>query len=123
MPKAANILPTIPYDINLLEIFISQQKLLLEGQQRIEQRLDAMEAQQCLQTKHKKTVELETLFTEKQLMQIFQVTRQTLYNHRLSGKLTYSTCGNRIRYTQLDIDNYGKIIEKRELNFDSAPVN
>ena len=113
MPKRANILPPDPYDRNLMETFISLQKQILEGQVRIEQRLDAMEAQLCQPKKHKKSEELETLFTNEQLMENFNSSRQTLYNDRKKGILKCSKRGNRIRYTKEDIDNYREILKTR----------
>jgi len=103
--KTANIVPKVPYDRNLLETFISNQQMLLAGQQRLEQRLNALEAQLCSPTKRKDKEEPEPFFTEKQLMEQIQLTRQTLFNYRRDGLLTFTKRGRTIRYSQTDIDN------------------
>jgi hypothetical protein len=109
--KTANIVPNDPYVRNLLETFISNQQMILKGQHRLEQRLDAMEAQQCSLKKNKKKEELEQFFTNKQVMSKLQLTRQTLYNYRKNGIITFTFKGNAIRYTQEDIDYYKKRME------------
>jgi len=103
--RTTNILSKDPYDRNLLEIFISNQQMLLEGLRQIEQRLDAMEAILCSPTNKKKREEPESFFTEKQMKEKLQLTRQTLYNYRRDGLLTFTQRGKTIRYSQTDIDN------------------
>lgn len=115
MPKTANILPPDPYDRNLMETFISLQKQLLAGQHRIEQRLDAMEAQLCQPKKHKKKEELVTLFTTDEVVENYNSSRQTLFNDRKRGILKCSKRGNRIRYTKEDIDNYREILDSMKV--------
>lgn len=105
MGERRNIVPKDPYYRNLLEKFISNQQMILEGQQRIEQRLDAIEAKLCSPTNKKEREEPESFFTEKQLKEKLQLTRQTLYKYRLDGILSYTKRGRTIRYSQTDIDN------------------
>ena len=104
MGKTRNIALKDPYDRNLLEIYISNQQMILAGQQRIEQRLNAMEAQLCSALK-KPEKDVPELFTEKQLIKMTQYTRQTLYKYREIGWLTYTKIGRSIRYSQADIDH------------------
>ena len=105
MGERRNIVPKDPYYRNLLEKFISNQQMILEGQHRIEQRLDAMDAVLCSPTNKKEREEPESFFTEKQLIEKTQYTRQTLYKYRKNGWLTFTRNGRTIRYTQADIDN------------------
>ena len=81
MAETANIKPKELDIRNLLEVFISNQELILEGNQRIELRLEALEAQlnTPTKTKFKPKHEPIPLFTEKQLSEKHQIHRQTLY--------------------------------------------
>lgn len=105
MGERRNIVPKDPFDRNLLESFVDNQKILIEGLRQIEQRLDAMEAILCSPTNKKKREEPESFFTEKQMKEKLQLTRQTLYNYRRDGLLTFTQRGKTIRYSQTDIDN------------------
>lgn len=105
MGKTRNITPKDPYDRNMLEMVISNQQMLLAGQQRIEQRLDALEAKLCSAPKKPEKAEPEPFFTEKQLVEKGLYTRQTLCKYRKKGWLPYTKTGRSIRYTQADIDH------------------
>ena len=101
-------MPPDPYDRNLMETFISLQKQILEGQVRIEQRLDAMEAQLCQPKKRKRSEEDEILFTEAQVAEKLQLTRQTLSSYRKKKLITFTKKLNTIRYSQQNNDDFKK---------------
>ena len=105
MTRKANIVTNDPYDRNLLEIFISNQQKILDGQHRIEERLDAMEAKLSATLNKNTNKEPEPFFTEKQLIAQLQLSRQTICKYRRDGILTYTKRGRTIRYSQTDIDN------------------
>lgn len=98
-------MPKDLYDRNLLETFISNQQMLLAGQQRIEQQINALMEKPCSTFKGDGKDVPELFFTEKQVVKMTQYTRQTLYNYRKIGWLPYTKTGRSIRYTQADIDH------------------
>ena len=106
MQKKPTILPPDPYDRNLLEIFISQQKILIEDNRLIKHELKEMREALCLQQKPKKKEKSEAFYTEAQAAEKLQLTRQTLYNYRKRGLITASNKGNALRYKQKDIDDF-----------------
>ena len=122
MGKTRNISLKDPYDRNLLEIYISNQQMILAGQQRIEQRLNAMEAQLCSALK-KPEKDVPELFTEKQLIKMTQYTRQTLYKYREIGWLTYTKIGRSIRYSQADLDHLKERVAEHSSTLSKKLVN
>lgn len=106
MQKKAYILPPDPYDRNLLEIFIAQQQILIEDNRLMKQELQEIKAALCLQKMPKNKAEIEAFYTEAQVAEKLQLSRQTLSNYRKKGLITFTKKGNAIRYTQQDIDNY-----------------
>ncbi len=123
MGKTRNILPNDPYDRNLLETLISYLQMILAGQQRIEQRLDAMEAQLCSALKKPEKDVPELLFTESQLIKMTQYTRQTLYKYRKIGWLTCTKIGRSIRYSQADIDHLKESVAEHSSTLSKKLVN
>lgn len=108
MRSKVNILPLDPYDRNLLEMSISNQKEILESLQRIEQRLEALEVQQCLLTTKSKNKTPEVFYTNEQVMEMLQLSRSTLHNYRKAELINFTKVGNTIRYSQADVDNFRK---------------
>jgi len=105
--KTANILPHDLDVKNLLETFISNQQMILQGQQRLEQRLDAMEASLCATPKRKKK---ETqAYTVEDVIEILKVSRRTLYQLRKAGKIGFVKEGKTIWFSQHHIDNFLQI--------------
>lgn len=111
MGKTANILPKEPDIRNLLETFISCQQLILQGQQRLEQRLDAMEASLCATPKRKKKEQMA--YTTEEVMELLNISRRTLYELRKTGKIEFVKQGKTIWFSRQHIDDF---LQVRDVN-------
>jgi len=104
--KKATILPPDPHIGNLSELINSYKQIYDMEIQRLKLENKALKEEICELKKHKKKEELKKYYTEAQVAEKLQITRQTLYNYRKKGFITPSKNGNVIRYSQQDIDNF-----------------
>ena len=108
MGKSPNISPDSRM-INLLEVQIANQKKIMAEFARLNERFDRLEAYVGMteREKHK-----PIFFTTEQVMDMLGLSRNTLFNYRKKGILTFMKVGNTIRYTMDDINKLKAYLNK-----------